>query len=368
MRTPSHEQEDWTKLIFRRPLAVIAIIAAVGVTGCSNGSATEAGSSASSAALVPVEVQTPTHGEMLAVYSGTAALEADEEATVVAKVGGEVRQILVEEGDTVAAGQVLARLDGDRLRLEVQQSEANLHKLEREYRRNLELIDKGLVAQGAVDNIRFEMEALRAAWELARLELGYTEIRAPIAGVIAARQIKVGNTISAGDATFRVTDLDPLIAYVHVPEREFPRLAAGQLASISVDALGGERFAGRIERVSPIVDAATGTFKATIEVNDERQLLKPGMFARIDVEVDRRRNVLRIPRGALLDEGGSTSVFVVHDGKAEQRPVRTGLSNGGLVEILDGLTGDEQIVVVGQTGLKSGSPVEVVSLKAPARG
>ena len=203
---------------------------------------------------------------MVAVYSGTAPIEAHDEAEVVAKVGGEVRQIFVEEGDNVAAGQVLARLDGDRLRLELAQTDANLRKLERDYNRQLELSEKGLVAKGTAENAKFDLDALRAAYESAKLELSYTEIRAPIAGVVSARHIKVGNTIKPNDPTFRVTNLDPLVAYVHVPEKEFRKLAPRQAADVVVDALGGEHFVGTIARISPTVDPQTGTFRAEVQV------------------------------------------------------------------------------------------------------
>jgi membrane fusion protein (multidrug efflux system) len=350
-----------------RPAAVAALItAATLLTACGNGQAEDSVDAADSIATVPVEVQQPTRGEMLAVYSGTAPIEADEEATVVAKVAGEVREILVEEGDAIREGQVLARLDGDRLRLELEQSEANLHKLERDYKRNLELVAKGLVAQGAVDNIRFEMEALKAARDLARLELGYTEIRAPIEGVVSARFVKVGNTIKPGDPTFEVTDLDPLIAYVHVPEREFRNVAPGQNAVVAIDALGSDRFRAVVERISPTVDSATGTFKATLEIRDSSNRVKPGMFARVNIVVDRRPDALKIPRTAIVEADGGESVFVVKDAVAIQQPVRTGLTNAGWVEIVEGLDGDERVVVIGQTGLKSGNAVEVVSLKASA--
>ncbi|HSN70047.1 MAG TPA: efflux RND transporter periplasmic adaptor subunit [Steroidobacteraceae bacterium] len=346
-------------------VATLAGLAAL-TSACGNGVANDASTSPAEVAAVPVEVRLPERGEMLAIYSGTAPIEAEQEATVAAKVGGEVRAILVEEGDVVEAGQLLARLDGDRLRYELKQSEANLARLERDYNRNLELIKKGLVAEGAVDNIRFEMEALRAARDLARLELGYTEIRAPIPGVVSARFIKVGNTIAAGDATFRVTDLDPLIAYVHVPEREFRKLKAGQRADLTVDALGVTGYSATVARISPIVDPATGTFKATLEIHDESGRVKPGMFARVNIVVDRRPDALRIPRAALVETDGTESVFVVRDSVAVQQPVRTGLTNAGWVEVTEGLDGDEQVVVIGQNGLKSGNAVEVVSLEAPA--
>ena len=132
--------------------AALALLVAAGIaTGCTNGKAKEK-DAAEADTSVPVEVQALKRGAMLAVYSGTAPIEAHDEAEVVAKVGGEVREIYVEEGANVVSGQVLARLDGDRLRLEVAQIEANLRKLERDYNRQLELSQKGLVAKGTAEN------------------------------------------------------------------------------------------------------------------------------------------------------------------------------------------------------------------------
>jgi membrane fusion protein, multidrug efflux system len=341
----------------RACLLVTLAAASLALHSCKDGSATNA---ADTAATIPVQVDAPTRGEMLSVYSGTAPLQADQEATVVAKVAGEVREILFEEGDRVRGGQILARLDGDRLRFEVQQSEANLRKLEREYTRNVELFNRKLVASVAVENVRYEMEALKAAYDLAHLNLGYTEIRAPIDGVISKRHIKLGNTINVNDRTFEITDLDPLLAEVHIPEREFARLKAGQAAGITVDALSGKHFVGHVDRISPTMDPATGTFKATVEVSDPEALLKPGMFARVGVVLERRTAALRIPRGAIIDAQGSPTVFVANGDKAEQRPIETGLTNGGLVEVTSGLTGNERIVIVGQNGLKSGSAIRLI--------
>ena len=339
-------------------ISVLIGVFALGLNGCGKGAAKDAADTATAA--IPVQVDRPSRGEMLSVYAGTAPLQADQEATVVAKVGGEVREILVEEGDLVKAGQVLARLDGDRLRFELQQTEVNLRKLEREYQRTVELLSRKLVSASAVDNARSEMEWLRAARDLAQLNLGYTEIRAPIAGVVSARHIKVGNTINVNDRTFQVTDLDPLIAEVHVPEREFAKLRSEQAATIVVDALAGTNFAGRVQRISPTLDPATGTFKATIEVLDPRHQLKPGMFARVGIVLERRTAALRIPRGAIVEAEGAPTVFVANGDKAEQRSIKTGLTNAGLIEVVEGLTGDERIVVVGQNGLKSGSTIRLI--------
>jgi membrane fusion protein (multidrug efflux system) len=311
-------------------------------------------------APVPVEVGRAVRDDVFAVYTGTSALETDEDALVVAKVAGEVESISVEEGDRVKAGQVLARLDGDRLQLEMERARANLAKLEQEYERNIQLKERGLVSATAFEDIKYEMDALRAAYNLARLEVSYTEIKAPVDGVVATRFIKVGNTLAVNDPVFHITGLDPLIAYLHVPEREFRKLAAGQPAQVKVDAIPGEDFSGVIERISPVVDPETGTFKVTLNVSDPSGRLKPGMFGRFNIIYDQREDSLLVPRIALVDDETETAVFVIENDVAVRRSVRTGYPRGDQIEVVEGLSGDEEIVVVGQTGLKDGTDVEII--------
>ena len=309
---------------------------------------------------IPVETATPERGDIYALYSGTAPIEAYAEADVIAKVEGEIREMLVEEGDDVSKNQVLARLDGDRLRLELNESEARLRKLQRDYQRNVDLRDKGLISEGDFDKIKFDMEALEASHNLAKLELDYTQIRAPIDGVVSERYVKLGNTIKVGEPLFRVTSLDPLVAYLFIPEREYRRIAPGQPVAIVIDALAGEPIPASVTRVSPIVDPETGTFKVTVEIDDPERRIKPGMFGRLSVVYDRRENVLKIPRSALLEDAGSTSVFVVEDGVAISKPVETGYGDRGMVEIVNGIVDGEQIVTVGQSGLKEQARVTVI--------
>ena len=312
------------------------------------------------APAIPVETATPTRGDMIAVYSGTAPIEAFADATVIAKVGGEVRDILVEEGDDVETGDVLARLDGDRLRLEAEQAEANLRKLQRDYQRNVDLNERGLISVGDFEKIQYEMEALKATFDMARLELGYTEIRAPIDGVISERFIKIGNTIDVNAPTFQVTSLEPLVSYLHVPEREYRRIDPGQHAAIQIDALADSEFAAIVARVSPVVDPAAGTFKITIEVSDPSRRLKPGMFGRISIVYDMHADAMRIPRSAIVEEAGESAVYVIDENIAERRIIRTGYVEGGQIEVLEGLDESEEFVVVGQTSLKNGSRVSII--------
>jgi len=310
---------------------------------------------------IPVEVGAPVRGDIVAVYSGTAPIEAFAEADVIAKVAGEVREIGVEEGDDVKQGQVLAILDGDRLRLELNQSEANLRKLQRDYERNVELKDKGLVSSGDFDKIKYDMEALEASFNLAKLELDYTQIRAPIDGVISERFVRLGNTLAVNEAAFRITSFDPLVAYLHVPEREYRRIAQGQPVSIDIDALQGQRIIAAVTRVSPIVDPQTGTFKITIEISDEQRRIKPGMFGRISIVYDRHVNVLQIPRSAIIEEAGEMAVFVVEDDKAIRKFVQTAYSDSGMIEITSGLSDNDRVITVGQIGLKNDALVTIIN-------
>ncbi len=314
-------------------------------------------------AAIPVEVALPERAEMLAMYSGTATLEAEADAEVIAKVGGEVRRLFVEEGDRVREGQVLAVLDDRQLRLQAAQARAALAKTERDFNRQVELHQKGLVAAGAFESLKYDLENQRAVDDLSRLNLSYSEIRAPFAGLVSARHIRLGQEVPVGAKVFRVTDPMPLKASVFVPERELARLKPGQTASVGADALAGRVFPAVVKLVSPTVDAATATFKVTLEVTDPKGDLKPGMFARVGIVFERRVNALIIPRIALLDTDGTSNVFVVAGGKAQQRAIKVGLSNAGKIEVVDGLDGAEQVVVVGQNGLKDGNPVRVVTLE-----
>ncbi len=338
------------------------IVCAMLVSACGQGDQDKADEdSEEETVAIPVEVGVPIRGDIVAVYSGTAPIEAFAEADVIAKVAGEVREINVEEGDEVKQGQVLAKLDGDRLRLELNQSEANLRKLQRDYDRNIELKEKSLISSGEFDKIKYELEALEASFNLAKLELDYTQIRAPINGVVSERFVRLGNTLAVNEQVFRITSLDPLVAYLHVPEREYRHIAIGQPVGIDIDALQGLRVIAAVTRVSPIVDPQTGTFKITIEISDELRRIKPGMFGRISIVYDQHVNVLQIPRSAIIEEDGETTAFVVEDDKAIRKVVQTAYSDRGMIEITSGLSDDDRVITTGQIGLKDDALVTIIN-------
>ena len=355
------------------------IVAALALSACDQANGDGAGKDGKDAKgevpAVPVEVAATRRAEMAAVYTGTAPIESERAAGVVAKVQGEIRQILVDTGERVREGQLLARLDGDQMRLQVALAEATMRKLERDYARNTELQAKGLISAVSIDNLKYELAAAKASWELARLQLSYTDIRSPINGTVTGRaeRVKIGNTVMpAGgviaitdSALFLVEDLESLILNISVPERELAKLSVGQSVELSFDAVPGRKFAGKVDLVSPAVDPATATFRVRIRVTDAGGLLRPGMFARVAIVYERKLDALQIPRTALLDGDGPPKVFVVKDGKAAERPVTLGLSNGAYVEVVTGLKDGEQVVVVGQAAVKPGAVVRIVN--TPAR-
>jgi membrane fusion protein (multidrug efflux system) len=139
------------------------------------------------------------------------------------------------------------------------------------------------------------------------------------------------------------------------------KLRAGQPAGITVDAISGAEFSGRIARISPVVDPTTGTIKVTVEVRDPSRQLKAGMFGRVNIVYDVHANALLAPKGAVLAEDAESAVFVVQDSVAYRKVVKTGYVNGAHIEILRGLQAGDKIVTIGQGGLKDSSRVEVIS-------
>jgi len=338
-----------------------ALACALLLAACQQGDGAKGNKDEEETPPIPVETSLPIRGDVFAVYSGTAPIEAFAQADVIAKVAGEIRHILVEEGDDVKQGQVLAKLDGDRLRLELNESRARLRKLQRDFDRNKDLKEKGLISEGDFENIQYELEALEASYNLASLELDYTQIRAPINGIVSERYVKLGNTIAVGEPVFRVTSFEPLVAYLHIPEREYRQISPGQPVRIDIDALAGAQIFAAVTRVSPIVDPDTGTFKITIEIDDAAKRIKPGMFGRMSIVYDKHENALQIPRSAIVEEIGTTSVFVVEDNVAIRRPVTTGFSANGFIEITNGIDDDDYVITVGQVGLKPDAAVTVIN-------
>ena len=386
--------------------ALLPVVTASLLAACGSGDSGKDAESKTDTA-VPVEAVAVSRRAISASYTGVATLEADSEAQVAAKINGALVSLSVEEGDEVKAGQVLARLDDENPRLNLAKAQATLRKLENDYRRSSEMFERKLLSVEQNDKIRFDLETQRATYDLARLELSYTTITAPISGVISRRLVKVGNYIQLNQALFQIDNFDPLLAVLNVPERELGTLQAGQVVGMRVDSLADVRFEGRIQRISPVVDSATGTFRVTCEFRDASKRLKPGMFGRLDIAYGRHDDALTIPRAALIEEDGETAVFVVIAGSeaaakeaadkaradaarpdaakaasgnkdaakpdaaadtkktvpawvAQRRLIRTGYADAGHVEVIEGLAEGDRVITVGRSAVRDGTSVQVL--------
>lgn len=353
-----------------RLLGLGVLLGTLALSGCKIGGgdakANEEQDKKAAEEAVPVEVVTVSRRPIAASYTGTAPLEARAESQVVAKTSGVALQVMAEVGQQVRAGQVLVRLDSARAALQAAQSEAQLRKLEASYNRSRQLFSQQLLSANDIDQLKFDLENARAVNRMAHLELSYANVVAPISGVIAERMIKAGNFVQLNSAVFRIVDTSRLEATLNVPERELATLKSGLPVQLMVDALPGRPFQGRVDRVAPVVDAGSGTFRVVCAF-EGGGLLQPGMFGRIKIDYDQRADALVIPRTALLDDESEPAVFAVRGGKAARVPVKLGYFDGQWVEVRSGLKAGDRIVTAGKVALRDGSLVQVIGDPAPKR-
>ncbi len=323
------------------------------------------GGSAEAVAAVPVEIARVKRRTVSSYLETHGTLEAENEVDLVARVSAPVVEIATEEGRSIEKGALLARLDDVELKARSEGSRVALEEARQAWKRASSLQESELISPEAFDAAVARFETARAQHETDRIQLGYTEIRAPFSGLVVARYIHLAEQVASGSPLFRLSDFDPLLCPIQVPEREIPRLRVGQLAYVEVEAWPGERFSASVLRIRPVIDSATGTVKVTLEVEAEGRL-RPGMFARVFVEVEKREAALVIPKAALSLESLGDTVFVVEEGMARRREVELGFREGDSVEVRSGLAEGEEIVSVGQDGLSDGTPVRTLAGEAAA--
>tara|TARA_R110002153_G_scaffold6451_5_gene29391 strand:+ start:631 stop:1800 length:1170 start_codon:yes stop_codon:yes gene_type:complete len=353
-------------LISFNSLTVLAFLAISSLlTGCG----VEATSTAQEKELmiaVPVEAAVMRVGDISSKYTTTAVLEAKEEAFVVARASGIIEHIYVEEGDYVKKGQVLAQLEPERYRLNLARAKADLIGIQKELAKINKVYNQKLVSDDTYDKISAQYASSQATLSLAELDLKEATILAPISGYIAARNAKVGNLTESFQRAqmFHIVEQNELHGVVYLPEKELTRVHKGQAAILTLSALNEDQVNGFVERISPVIDAATGTFKVTLRVPNDAHRLKAGMFAHVSLNYDTHQLATLMPRKAMLSIDDNISVFVVRDGLAHKQHIRVGYQEGDYVEVLSGLTGKEYVVITGHQNLKDSAPVEIVNAEA----
>ena len=315
---------------------------------------------------VPVEAAVMRVGDISSKYTTTAVLEAKEEAFVVARASGIIEHIYVEEGDYVKKGQVLAQLEPERYRLNLARAKADLIGIQKELAKINKVYNQKLVSDDTYDKISAQYASSQATLSLAELDLKEATILAPISGYIAARNAKVGNLTESFQRAqmFHIVEQNELHGVVYLPEKELTRVHKGQAAILTLSALNEDQVNGFVERISPVIDAATGTFKVTLRVPNDAHRLKAGMFAHVSLNYDTHQLATLMPRKAMLSIDDNISVFVVRDGLAHKQHIRVGYQEGDYVEVLSGLTGKEYVVITGHQNLKDSAPVEIVNAEA----
>lgn len=308
---------------------------------------------------VPVEV-TPAARRAISAYIETnGTLEAENEVDLIARASGPIVQLEAEETMRVSKGQLLARIDPSEIEAQLELSRVTLNETQLAFERAQRLRDQELLSLEAFEDARAAFESAQAQFNTLDIQLGYTSIRAPFDGLIIERHIKSSQHVGVGDSLFRLSDFDPLLCPIQVPERNIPNLRTGQSAHLRVEAWPDERFEARVLRISPVVEAATGTVRVTLEVS-ARGRLRPGMFASVFLETETRSDAIVVPKAALALESIGDTIYVAGDGLAVRREVQLGFREGDWVEILSGVSEGEQVVTVGQDGLAEGTPIQIL--------
>jgi membrane fusion protein (multidrug efflux system) len=327
--------------------------------GREGGGRTPGMSGGAPSAAVPIQVEAVPRRPISQYLETNGTLEAENEIDIVARTSGPVTEINAEEGSLIRAGQLIARIDPREARNQVAISRVARDEAKLAFDRAKSSWDEGLVSQEAYDTALSKLSSADAQLETAEIQFAYTEITTPFDALVVTRDIKLAQYVTPGTTLFRISDFTPLLCRVEVPEKDFPRISIGQPAHIRVEAYPEDSFSAEVARLRPTVDAATGTFTVTLEVEGQGKL-RPGMFASVYLQTDTHADAIVIPRDALVLDSLGDTVFVKSGDVAKRREVRLGLRSENSVEVLEGLAEGDLLIVVGQDGLADGTPVSVI--------
>lgn len=282
------------------------------------------------------------------------------QASIFSKVSGNLERIYIDMGSKVRINQLLATIDSTELYQQYQQTSATYQNARMTFGRVQQLIEKSLASKQDLDNAEAAMKVAQANYELAATRLSYSRIIAPFSGTITKRFLDAGALVMANNATlFILMNLDSVKIIVNVPEKDVQFIYQVRTARIMFDALPGKEFEGRLTLFSEAIDLSTRTMDIQIEIANRNHIIKPGMFATVQMTVAEHQNAITIPTNSLLKDDAGQYVFILDEKKSKRVLVQTGAELVERTEILSGLTGDETIITVGQQFVKDGGLVNV---------
>lgn len=287
-------------------------------------------------------------------------LIADASATLRAEIAGQVVGIHFEEGQALKKGDPLYSFEATVLEAQVNEARANAARSEAALKRAEELYNKKLISADDYDSARANYDVDAARLRSSRAILSKMVIRAPFDGFAGIRRINIGDYANVGQELVDVVKLDPLRVNFSLPETLLAKIRPGQSVEVTTDAYPGETFTGTITAVAPKADVAGHSIEVRANLPNSELRLRPGLFVRVNVSLGGRENAIVIPEEAIWPVGRDKTVYVVVDGKAEQRIVTIGTRQPGVVEILSGLEEGEVVVTAGQMKLHDGAAVQPV--------
>jgi membrane fusion protein (multidrug efflux system) len=322
----------------------------------------------------PVEVTKAVFEEVEHTLDAVGSFFPEDEVTIGSEVDGIIKRLLVDEGSTVKQGDLLLEIDDEKLRLEVEESEAMLREGRARYehsqatlKRMTSLFDQGVIGQQELDDARNQELMNRAAVEntqakLSRFkkELGDTRVLAPMDGVISERLVSAGEYVKIGASLFKIVDANPLKLAFTLPEKNTGEIKIGQKVRVTTRVYAGEIFEGEIYFINPKVETETRTIEVKAWVDNSDFKLRPGYFVDVKVMLVKQQSLV-LPESAVLVREGKVVVMAVVDGTISYKRVEPGVRFSGKVEILEGITPDDNIVVSGRSEITEGTKVTVVT-------
>jgi HlyD family secretion protein len=373
--------------------AVLVVAAGAGYYAFSGGSAgQEAGGAkkggppgAFAQPPMTVELAKVSRASLQAYVEVVGNLVGAQTVDIVPRAQGRLQSINVRIGDSVNRGQVLAKVEDEELREQLRQSdasyevaratirqrEADLSFAKTNLERNKSLFDRSLLPRQSLDDAEARHQASQAQLDLAqaqlaqaasrreelRINLANTTVNSPVNGFVAKRFVDPGAFVTQNVMLLSVVDISIVRLVVNLVERDLNKVSVGAGAAVTVDAYPGERFAGRVARVAPVLDPATRTAEMEIEVPNATGRLKPGMYARVRLISANKENALVVPKSALVTSQDRRGVFMVQKGHAVFRAVGLGLEEPTQVEVTDGLAEGDEVVTTGASSLRDGAAV-----------
>lgn len=317
---------------------------------------------------VLVELAEVKRGMIEQVLERSSPLEAEAQVRVLARTQNPAIELLVEEGDPVKEGQVLLRLEDDRQRTDYEQAMGQFEKARIDFDTVANLYHDKLISESEYRNAKFTFDQARLHSETAKRQLDYTEVRAPIKGIITSRSVKVGDQVNLGTPIFEIVDLDSIVAVIYVPEQYLPKLKPNLEARLLSGTLGDHAFPGFVKRVSPIVEAQAGMVKVVVGVKDLGEL-RPGLWVAVELVLEAKEDALLIPKRAIVYDNDQPYAFKAYTDtngvlRAKRELVVPVNADKLHIEPAGGFAVGDRIAVAGQTGLKEDAPIR--ELAAPA--